>query len=98
MFIGALILIGSIEKRFKCIDNQTYNWIQDDGTHYFIRRRIEPHYRDQNFKYSMLTSYGALDDQGLHVHSPHGLTTRHILSHKEKDKSIESLFMNLFRH
>ena len=50
LFIGTVILIGSIQTRFKLISNHTYHWIQDDGTHCFARYYKACHYIEQKFK------------------------------------------------
>ena len=58
LFIEAVIIIGSIEKRFKWMSNRTYHWIQDDGPRRFTRLHKLRHYRGIRFKYFMLVSYG----------------------------------------
>ena len=79
LFIGEVILIGSIEKRFIFMANWIYHWIQDDGPHKFAIRRKECHHRERKFKYFMLENYA---DRGLCVHSPHGLTPGCVFIHK----------------
>ena len=48
--VGEVILIGSIENRFKCMANHTYHWIQYDGPHLFSRHFKASHYREKKFK------------------------------------------------
>ena len=72
--------------------NRTYHWIHNDGIHQLDRRRKARHYRKRNFKYFVIASYGAQADQGLCVHSPRGLTPRHVLRYKLK-LSIRRTFL-----
>ena len=84
VFIGAVIIIGSVENRFKFISDRTYHWIQYYGPHCLSRRHRVRHYKKKKFKYFMLMSYGAQAAQELCVHSTRGLIPHRVLSHKGK--------------
>ena len=68
ILIGAVIIIGYIENRFKFMEKLNYYWIQDDGPHCFSRHSKARHHRERTFKYFMLMSYGAQYDRGLRMH------------------------------
>ena len=80
------------------MDKCTYHWIQDYRPHKFTRRYKARHYRYRRFRYFMLAIHVAQAVQGLCGNSPHGQTTRHVLSHKERGKYIVYYFINHFSH
>ena len=72
--------------------NNNYHWIQDDGPHCFPRRCKTHHYRERKFKYFIIACYGVKYTQGSRVHSPRGITPRHVIISKKK-KEVHIMFI-----
>ena len=79
-----VLLIGSIDKGLIGMSKRTYNWIQGDVTYIFIRLCKARHYKEVKSRYFVLKIYGVQAARGLHIHSPHGQTSHHVFSHREK--------------